>query len=360
MPVRVYKCDRCKAVTQVQWVSGMQPKCKCGATPPLLKRVPFKPPVTPPVVKIEPPPTIPTAPPLPSLTAKTPKPVNPAHQKFIEAQKNFKPSGKSLLEELQASKVGVFDSETGARTINRTSLDNNAYQRYWAEARSQLPTKVDVVAGSQAEVSDVVRCVVNNVQAKSIHNVSIDFIFRGRKYYLANTVSIDLSLPLTEMASGKCRPFEHSNSNTTFGNRDQLLPIEVGTEDVSYLEFGWRYAVPNHLIKTSRNSRTNQTYRYTEVLDSNRKFVDNFGLQQDIAKFIMNNGGTLEAGLRLVISDWGYLFFTHTHYRSFYIYDPVNHKWVAYGETKNADESWYHSGEPNSNWILPIGAPNYW
>jgi DNA-directed RNA polymerase subunit RPC12/RpoP len=348
MPVRVYKCSKCSKITQIEWKTGMQPKCPCGSNQ--LQRVAFKsstptppPVVTTPVVTT---PVIPEAPPIGDL--KLPK------------STAFKLSGKTLLQELQASKVGKLDATTGARYVSRNALDQAAYDRYWGQATTALPTKAPVVSGTQEEVSEIIRCVVNNVKVKTLSNLWIDFFFRGRKYYLKDQVNLDLTLPLSEMAKGKCRPAEHGNTNTAFGNMDLQLPTRVQGEVITYLEFGWRYKVPDHLVKTSQNRSTGRSYRYVEVRDERGNVVTDFGFQQAVAKRILDDGGTIEAGLRLVISSWGYLFFSNTHYRSFLIYDPVGEKWKQYGETKNADASWYHSGELNRNWILPVSAPGYW
>jgi hypothetical protein len=364
MPFRVYQCMKCNLVSQIEFQPGMQPRCKCGSGP--LKRVAFNASAStpPPVVTIPaavanlPVSTIPKAPALPTVGPA--KPANPAHAAFLAQQAKVKPSGKGLLAELQASTVGVLDAATGARTVNRNQMDNNAYQRYWAQARSSLPARDASVAGTTAAVADVIRCVVAGVKQKLIANVEIDFMYRGAKYYLPNRVSVDLSIPLSEMAAGKCRPYEHGNSNFTFANKKSDLPFSVGDEDVSYKEYGWRYKIPQGAVVLRGQGRNR--YERVPVLDSARRPVT-AQRETEIYNWIRQNNCSVEAGLRLVISDWGYLFFTSTHYRSFSIYDHAHEGWrtySTYSRTDSADDSWYDRGEQNKNWILPVDAPGYW
>jgi hypothetical protein len=365
MPVRVYKCLKCQQVSQVEFQPGSNPRCKCGSEQ--LKRVAFdasattvaRPVVVPPTVVTPGAPVVPPAPTGP-MAAAVKKPVNPAHQAFLAQQAKTKPSGQGLLAELRASNVGVLDPTTGARTVNRNRMDNRAYQRYWEQARTSLPRRDDSVAGTQAAVADVIRCVVADVKKKSIANVEIDFMYQGRKYYLPARVTVDLTLPLAELAAGKCRPYEHGRSNTEYGNRQSDLPFQVGDEDVSYLEFGWRYRIPASAVVM--RGPANRRVERVPVLDANHQAV---GAQRetDIYNWIRANNCTVEAGLRLVISDWGYLFFTSTHYRSFLIYDHSHEEWrpyTTYSRNDSADASWYDRGEQNANWILPVTAPGYW
>lgn len=356
MPIRVYKCQKCQLVSNVEFQSGQTPRCKCGSGD--LRRVAFEGTAKPTAPSVPQAPSIPTPPPLPGPGAH--RPAHPKHEKFLAQQARAVPSGKGLLAELKASKVGVLDKATGARTVNRNAMNNHAYQRYWAQAQAALPGRDASVAGTQAEVKDVIRCVVNNVTVKSIADVWIAFLFRGTKYYLPQKVTVDLSLPLAEMAAGRCRPSEHGNANTMFRNRDEDLPTRVGDEAVTYLEFGWRYRVPPAMLKVSTNRQTGRRYDYVDVLDANRRAVTDFNLKSQIGRRIADDGMTVDAGLRLVISDWGYLFFTATHYESFLIYDPARETWKPYSERTNAGVSWYRSGEPNKNWILPVSAPGYW
>ena len=339
MPVRVYKCTRCSQITQIEWVTGTQPKCKCGSNQ--LQRISFQQVATTPPPS---PPTIPTAPPMGDFTPPSGSPP--------------KPGGLSLLQGIQASKVGKLDPTTGARFVNRNALDQSAYDRYWTQATASLPPMNAVTPGSREEVAKVIRCVVNNCKATSVGGRQIDFFFGGQKYLFKGLVTVDLTLPLSEMAKGQCRPAEHGNSNTSWGNIESQLPVWVGDEKITYLEFGWRYRVPQSLMKNSR-TRDGRNIPFIEVTTATGGEVD-FGKKSAIARRINSDGGTIEAGLRLVISSWGYLFFSNTHYRSFLIYDPSSEKWKAYGETKNADVSWYQSGEKNPNWILPVSAPGYW
>jgi hypothetical protein len=279
---------------------------------------------------------------VPKIPLPPPKPLNPFSQ-------------PSFLQELKASKVGILDPTTGARYANRTNLNQNAYDHYWGQAMSELPEKDNSVNGTQAEVSRIVRCVVNSVKSKIIFNLWLDMLYRGRRYYLPTTQNVDLSMPLGEMAGGKCRPFEHGNANTAYGNRGNPLPLKVGTENVTYLEFGWRYRVPPRLI-----SRTANGIAFIDVLDDQKRAFRDLQLKSGIYRRINDDGGTMEAGLRLIISDWGYLFFTNTHYREFLIYDPEEDKWVDYHRTRSADRSYYEQGAPNKNWILPVSAPGFW
>jgi hypothetical protein len=133
---------------------------------------------------------------VPKIPLPPPKPLNPFSQ-------------PSFLQELKASKVGILDPTTGARYANRTNLNQNAYDHYWGQAMSELPEKDNSVNGTQAEVSRIVRCVVNSVKSKIISNLWLDMLYRNRRYYLPTKQNVDLSLPLGEMAAGKCRPFEH-------------------------------------------------------------------------------------------------------------------------------------------------------
>jgi len=356
MPIRVYKCQKCQLVSSIGFQAGQTPRCKCGSGD--LRRVAFEGTATPPTPSVPPAPRMPAPSILPG--SATPRPAHPSHEKFLAQQARAVPSGKGLLAELKASKVGVLDRATGARTVNRNAMNNQAYQRYWAQARAALPGRDASVAGTQAEVQDVIRCVVNNVKVTSIADVWIEFLFRGDRYYLPQRVTVDLSLPLAEMAAGRCRPSEHGNANTTFRNRDQDLPTRVGDEAVTYREFGWRYRLPASMLKESTNRQTGRRYEYVDVLDANGRAVSDFGLKSQIGRRIADDGMTVDAGLRLVISDWGYLFFTATHYESFLIYDPARETWKAYSERQNAGASWYRTGEPNKNWILPVSAPGYW
>lgn len=334
MPVRVYKCSRCSKVTQIEWVGGMQPKCPCGSTQ--LQRITLQSlaPTTP---------AIPQAPPIGGLKLPTSPP---------------KVGGPSLLDGIKASKVGQLDAATGARHVNRDAMDRQAYDRYWGQAKDSLPPNAVVAARTQEEVNTFVRCVVNGCKVTSLPNRQIDLFFGGRKYLLKSRVTVDLTLPLAEMAAGKCRPAEHGNANSAFGNMGGILPRWVGSERVTYLEFGWLLRVPPSLRKISR-SRDGRDIPYVEVTDEDGRDVD-FGVKTAIARRIANDGGKLEAGLRLVISSWGYLFFSNTHYRSFLIYDPMNEAWKAYGAAKTADISWYDKGAGHSDWILPVSAPGYW
>jgi len=335
MPVRVYKCSRCSKVTQIEWASGMQPKCPCGSNQ--LQRITLQ-------SQASATPSIPKAPPIAGL-----KPPG-ASPPMV--------GGPSLLAGIKASKVGQLDAATGARYADRGAMDRQAYDRYWGQAIDNLPPDAVVAPGTQAEVNTFVRCVVDSCKVTSIPNRQIDLFFGGSKYLLKSRVTVDLTLPLSEMAAGKCRPAEHGNANTSFGNMGGILPRWVGAERVTYLEFGWRLRVPPGLRKISR-SRDGRDIPYIEVTDEDGRDVD-FGIKVGIGRRVANDGGTLEAGLRLIISSWGYLFFSNTHYRSFLIYDPMNREWKPYGPDKTADVSWYDKGAGHADWILPVSAPGYW
>jgi hypothetical protein len=325
VPTRVYQCKSCNLTSSITWTPPATPRCVCKSAQ--LVRVALTPePVTA----------------TPEVPKTPPQPLKPLSQ-------------PSFLQELKASKVGILDPATGARYANRTNLNQNAYDHYWGQAMSGLPAKDNSVAGTQAEVSRIVRCVVNSVTSKIIPNLWLDLMFRGRRYYLPTRQNVDLTLPLGEMAAGKCRPFEHGNANTAYGNHGNPLPLKVGTENVTYLEFGWRYRVPPGLISSTKTGT-----RFIDVLDENKGQFRDMPLKSGIFRRINDDGGTMEDGLRLIISDWGYLFFTNTHYREFLIYDPEKGKWLDYHRAGTADRSYYEQGAPNKNWILPVSAPGYW
>ena len=261
----------------------------------------------------------------------------------------------SLAQQLQESKVGVLDPATGARTVDRVALAQNAHDRAWDLANATLPAKQHAPS-AQAEVQALIRHVVNNVTATSVPQVTISFLlpapFMGpgrHELTLAQRVTLDLSLPLREMARGVCRPVEHGNANTTFGNYQRMLPAYIEGEEIHYLEFGWRYPVP-----ASATAMTPAGKRMLKLTNADQ------GLGVFAATKVAQDGYTVDAGLRLVISEWGYLFLTTDHYRSFRIYDPVHAQWVKHGEKKQADASWYQRGEPNETRKVPVSAPRYW
>ena len=210
----------------------------------------------------------------------------------------------------------------------------------------------------------MLRCLTNNVKVKTINDLTIDFFSRGRHYKLRNKVNLDLTLPLSEMARGKCRPTEHANANTEFANNASTLPTKVQGEVVKYKEFGWHYMIPEGLYG-KRQGRY-----YLELLDFDSGASVLAKDQESVAWSVRNNGSRVEAGLRLIMSDWGYLFFTNTHYRTFKIYDPEANnsggEWKDYERPVDdenyyisADKSWYHSGQAKAT-LLPANSPAYW
>jgi hypothetical protein len=352
LALRAYQCLHAACGAAFQAAPSDRVTCtKCGRAN--VKRVRLaaaspqtasKAPVAPPPVAVPAAKGIPSAPKPPAMPAK---PV---------AKPGVAPKGPvpSLAQQLQQSKVGVFDAKSGARTINRDQLDRNAYDRAWNLADQSLPEQL-AAPSAQAEVASLIRHVVNGVQQKQITDVTLSFLlhipFKGgmQSLTLANRVTVDLSLPLTEMARGVCRPLEHANANSTFGNHARILPEYVQGERVHDLEFGWRYPLPQNAFYTTRSRK--RALRLVGMDEGTGIFA---------AARVATSGDTVDAGLRLVISEWGYLFLTTDHYRSFRMYDPVHEKWVAYGETKNASASWYNRGEDDSSWMLPVSAPRYW
>jgi hypothetical protein len=363
MPTRAYLCAKCNQINQITYKAGTNPTCPCGSG--TLSRVTFAPVSASPPVIADAGPVIPDAPAFtPSVKAAS-APLKPAHKKVLDALASVKPSGKSLAEELKASKVGKLDQATGERFANRDRMNATALDRARALAAAALPARAqDVALKTQASVDMMLRCLTNNVKVKTINDLTIDFFSRGRHYKLRNQVNLDLTLPLSEMARGKCRPTEHGNANTEFANNASMLPTKVQGELVNYKEFGWHYMIPERLYGKRQG-------RYClELLDFDSGASVSAKDQESIAWSVRNNGSRVEAGLRLIMSDWGYLFFTNTHYRTFKIYDPEANNggggWKDYERPVDdenyyvtADKSWYHSGQAKAA-LLPANSPAYW
>jgi hypothetical protein len=267
---------------------------------------------------------------------------------------------KPTVEQLQASKVGLRDAKTGARYANPKMLSARGENEAWDKATAKLPVRTDPA------VADIVRCIANNVKIKSFPNVRLGFplYFPYRKademVYLPGRYTIDLSLPLDEMAKGKCRPTEHARANTSWGNVNNDLPSKIGGMRVNYLEFGWKFPVPASKF-VSRGPK-HAPKQVLLVEKASGAAYDDMGDLNFVAKRVREEASVIDPGLRFVVSDCGHLFFTHDHYRTFFLYDPTaddeKGKWKPYKERKNAGASWYDRGRSASP--LPVSSSWWW
>lgn len=279
-----------------------------------------------------------------------------------------------------AKNVGLHDPTTGARYANVDS-----YARWHLEAQEAGLPDLLPINNVQQRVDRICRLSASLVANTKISVSKLSTVKWGKKFYLPGTMFvIDLTAMLDELAAGRARTWEHARANTIHGNRERILENtnQQGYDPV-YLEFGWLYPVPSALIGTKRFDRGRyQTSFYRGrsqqrwvpfIVDekciafkpdplkpapSSQNLLDD---QLALTRIIVNQGGCVDVGLRLIISDSGDVYFTADHYETFYRYseeairdEDEAGSWVLYSSPEFRRQLQRHTFmTPDASWYWP-------